>query len=143
MKKAKQQEISKPFTFRENPERIEILRKKFVDKALSYLGIPYGKRYLTEDNPLYNSDIFLDCCGLIRQCVNDLNEEFAFTLGRWNQAYQFDILPEVISFEQMKRGDLIFYTATYYKEKKVLIQGFKRLTKFLSIIHLILLSFDN
>ncbi len=96
-----------------------MLRKKFVDHAFSYLGIPYGKRYLSEDNPLYNSHIFLDCCGLIRQCVNDLREEFGFMLGRWNQAYQFDLLPEAIEFKNLKRGDLIFYTATYYPEKKV------------------------
>ncbi len=98
---------------------MELLRNKFVDKALSYIGIPYAKRFLDENNPLYNSPIFLDCCGLVRQCVNDLKEDFGFMLGRWNQAYQFDILPEEITFEKMKRGDLIFYTATYYKEKKV------------------------
>jgi len=86
---------------------------------LSYIGVPYGKRYLSEEHPLYNSPIFLDCCGLIRQCVNDLKEEFGFMLGRWNQAYQFDILPEEVPYDKMKRGDLIFYTATYYKEKKV------------------------
>lgn len=119
MKKSKQLELSRPISFRDNPERIEALRNKFVEKALSYLGVPYGKRYLTEDNPRYHSSIFLDCCGLIRQCVNDLKEDFGFMLGRWNQAYQFDILPDEIPFEKMKRGDLIFYTATYNKEKNV------------------------
>ena len=101
---------------------MENLRKKFVNQAISYLGIPYGKIYLKEDNPLYKSEIFLDCCGLVRQCINDLNEDFGFMLGRWNQAYQFDLLPEIIEFNQLKRGDLIFYTATFYKEKKVNIK---------------------
>lgn len=98
---------------------METLRKKFVDQALSYLGVPYGKRYICQDNPLYDSPIFLDCCGLIRQCINDLKEDFGFVLGRWNQAYQFDLLPEIVEFENMKRGDLIFYTAIYYPEKNV------------------------
>jgi hypothetical protein len=95
------------------------LREKFVKQALSYMGIPYAKRYLTEDNPLYDSPIFLDCCGLIRQCVNDLREDFGFALSRWNQAYQFDLCPKAISFEELQKGDLIFYTATFYPEKKV------------------------
>lgn len=106
-------------SFRDDYERMEILRMKFVERALSYLGIPYGKKYLTDDNPLYKSPLFLDCCGLVRQCINDLKEEFGFMLGRWNQAYQFDILPQcsAIKFSEMKPGDLIFYEAVYYKEK--------------------------
>jgi hypothetical protein len=104
-------------TFRDNPERKETLRGKFVNKAISYLGVPYGKRYLTEDNPLYFSPIFLDCCGLVRQCINDLSEEFGFKLFRWNQAYQMDVLPDKIEFENLKPGDLIFYEAIYYPEK--------------------------
>ena len=104
-------------SFRDNPERKETLRGKFVNKAISYLGVPYGKRYLTEDNPLYFSPIFLDCCGLVRQCINDLSEEFGFKLFRWNQAYQMDVLPDKIEFENLKPGDLIFYEAIYYPEK--------------------------
>src|SRR4051794_34330613 len=61
--------------------KMELLRKKFIDQAMGYIGVPYGKRYLKEDNPLYNSPIFLDCCGLVRQCVNDLAEDFGFMLG--------------------------------------------------------------
>jgi hypothetical protein len=98
---------------------MESLRVKFVNKALSYLGIPYGKRYLKEDNPLFHSPLFLDCCALVRQCVNDLSEEFGFKLGRWNQCYQLDLLPEKLDFKDMKKGDLIFYTATFYPEKNV------------------------
>jgi hypothetical protein len=106
-------------SWKDNPERMQKLREKFVNRAISYLGIPYGKRYLTEDHPLYNSPIFLDCCGLVRQCVNDLKEDFGFMLGRWNQAYQFDVLDKecISNLSELKPGDLIFYTATFYKEK--------------------------
>jgi hypothetical protein len=106
-------------TFRDNIDRMQELREKFVQQAISYLGVPYGKKYLTEDHPNYNAPLFLDCCGLIRQSVNDLKDNFGFMLGRWNQGYQFDTLPEVLEFDQMKRGDLVFYTATFYPDKKV------------------------
>ena len=36
----------------------------------------------------YNSELFLDCCGLVRWVLKDLKEEFGFTTGPWNQAYQ-------------------------------------------------------
>jgi hypothetical protein len=104
-------------SFRDDTERMHMLRKKFIEKSISYLGVPYGKKYLEPSHPLYNSPIFLDCCGLVRQCVNDLTEEFGFMLGRWNQAYQFDILPEEISFNELEEGDLIFYEANYHPEK--------------------------
>ena len=102
-------------SFRKNPERMKTLRIKFIEQAISYLGIPYGKKYVEEDDPLYNSPLFLDCCGLIRQCVNDLSEDFGFRLGRWNQAYQYDILPHLIDFKDVQPGDLIFYQATFNK----------------------------
>jgi hypothetical protein len=108
-------------SFRDNTDRMAELREKFVQQAVSYLGIPYGKKYLTEDHPNYNAPLFLDCCGLIRQCIYDLKDEFGFMLGRWNQGYQFDTLPEVVEFDQLKRGDLIFYSATFYPHKKVSI----------------------
>jgi hypothetical protein len=103
-------------SFRCHPERMAFLRKKFVDTAMTFLNIPYGKKYL-EDHPDYAGDLFLDCCGLVRQTVNTLREDFGFMLGRWNQGYQFDLLPEKITFEQMKPGDLIFYSAIFYPEK--------------------------
>ena len=37
--------------------------------------------------PTYHSSLFLDCCGLVRQVLRDLKEEFGFAIGRWNQAY--------------------------------------------------------
>lgn len=102
--------------YRENPERMLQLRKKFVQTAKSLIGIPYGKKYLL-NNPDYKGDLFLDCCGLVRHCVNLLKEDFGFSLQPWNQAYQFDLLPEEIEFKQMKPGDLIFYTGTFYPDK--------------------------
>jgi hypothetical protein len=107
----------KTTSFRTNPERMKQLRIKFIERAISYLGVPYGKKYISEDNPLYYSPLFIDCCGLVRQSVNDLSEEFGFRLGRWNQAYQFDILPDLIEFKDLQPGDLIFYEATHYKDK--------------------------
>ncbi len=106
-------------SFRTNPERMKTLRTKFIEQAISYLGIPYGRRYVEEDNPLYDSPLFLDCCGLIRQCVNDLSEDFGFRLGRFNQAYQYDILPDLIEFKDLQPGDLIFYQATFNKGWKL------------------------
>ena len=102
---------------RANPLRMKQLRTKFIERALSYQGVPYNKKYFREDDPLYHSALFLDCCALVRQCVNDLSDEFGFRLGRWNQAYQFDTLPNPINFEDLQPGDLIFYEATHYKEK--------------------------
>jgi hypothetical protein len=102
-----------------NTNKKEELRNNFVNQALKYLGTPYSKKYLKEDNPLYNSPLFLDCCGLVRQCINDLKDDFGFMLNRWNQCYQFDTLPIKLKFEEMKKGDLIFYTAVFYPDKKV------------------------
>ena len=99
--------------------------------------------------PEYNSPLFLDCCGLVRQVVFDLGDEFGFTLGPWNQAYQvcgfqtpllpphrcvltgvgmgcaarvlcqFDTLPiRKESHTELQPGDLIFYSGTYFNEKK-------------------------
>lgn len=42
--------------------------------------------------------------------MDDLQDDFGFTIGRWNQAYMFDTLPTELTLEQMKPGDLVFYT---------------------------------
>ena len=86
------------------------LREKFVDKCRSYYGVPYHEKYRGDKSiaPLY-----LDCCGLVRQVVRDLTDDFGFLIGKWNQAYQIDILPKVIEFEDLKPGDLIFYEGDY------------------------------
>ena len=91
------------------------LRQLFIDKAKSYIGVPYAKRYQPEDAPI--APLYLDCCGLIRQVLVDLSPEFGFTTGRWNQCYQFDTLPIVVEEKDMKPGDLIFYEGSYLSEK--------------------------
>jgi hypothetical protein len=91
------------------------LRGKFIEQAHKYLGIPYHERYReegTEVGPLY-----LDCCGLVRKSVQDLKEDFGFLMGRWNQAYQMDTLPIVLTPEQLKPGDLIFYEGTFTSKR--------------------------
>ena len=73
--------------------------------------------------------------------MRDLKEEFGFTIGPWNQAYQvcvcvctcvcvcktlfvfslqFDTLPIALSGpENMKPGDLVFISGIYYSPKGV------------------------
>ena len=102
---------------RENPEYMIKLRQKFLDTAKSLIGIPYGKKYL-KLHPEYKDNLFLDCCGLIRQVVYLMNEDLGFTLGHWNQYYQYDMLQEVIPFEKTQKGDLVFYSADYFPGKK-------------------------
>lgn len=90
----------------------DALREKFIEQAKKYLGVPYAERYKAEDAPV--APLYLDCCGLVRQCVQDLQEEFGFVIGRWNQAYQMDTLPIVYTdVTEMKSGDLIFYEGIY------------------------------
>ena len=112
----KNKNLIQPQSFRDNPLRMSDLRSKFLETAKTCLGIPYGKKYLIA-HPDYSSDLFLDCCGLVRHVVNLLKEEFGFSLGRWNQGYQFDVLPDEIPFEELKPGDLIFYTGHYYPDR--------------------------
>lgn len=103
---------------RECPQRKQALREKFLDRAKSYIGVPYAKRFHEPGTEAYNSPIFLDCCALVRQAVDDLQDDFGFRIGRWNQAYQYDVLGPEISLEEMQPGDLVFYSATYYDTKK-------------------------
>ncbi len=42
-----------------------------------------------------------------------MREDLGFYLDRWNQAYQFDTLPIKLSFEELKPGDIIFYSGIY------------------------------
>ena len=102
---------------RSSPEHMQNLRKKFIETAKSLIGIPYGKKYLKE-HPDYKGDLFLDCCGLIRHVVKLLQDDFGFCLDRWNQSYQYDILPPEIKFEEMQPGDLRFYSSPKESLKK-------------------------
>lgn len=72
-------------TDRTSESHKERLRAKFIETAKKYMGVPYAKRHLKPGDPNYDSPLFLDCCGLIRQVVFDLREDFGFTLQRWNQ----------------------------------------------------------
>ena len=99
---------------RGDPDFKQKLREKFVETAKQYYGVPYAKRFLKPDHPHYDSKLFLDCCGLVRRVVWDLKVDFGFTLGPFNQNYQFETLPICLGFEELQPGDLIFYEATYY-----------------------------
>ena len=90
------------------------LRKRFIKECEKYIGIPYAKRYRTPDDPLYNSPLFLDCCALVRRAVNNLKDDFGFRLGPGNQSYQYDTLPIKLKFNEMRPGDIIFYSAQYH-----------------------------
>ena len=95
------------------------LRKKIIERAKHYYGIPYSRKYHGPDSKFYNYHQYLDCCGLVRQVMRDLQDELGFTLGSWNQAYQFDMLPKEIPFEEMQPGDLVFLKGIYFPERKL------------------------
>ena len=76
--------------------------------------------------PEYSSKLFLDCCGLIRRVMRDLEEDFGFRIGNGNQAYMFDTLPNKIeNLDDVRPGDLVFITAVYYSPKSMLEQNEK------------------
>ncbi|XP_053136896.1 inactive polyglycylase TTLL10 isoform X2 [Hemicordylus capensis] len=95
------------------------LRMKFLEQAKSYIGIPYAKKYHEPGTPEYESPLFLDCCGLIRRVLQDLSDDFGFSVGLGNQAYLYDTLPVSIpSEEHLKPGDLIFISGTYFDTQR-------------------------
>ncbi|KAL8591673.1 hypothetical protein ACOMHN_056789 [Nucella lapillus] len=102
---------------KKDPSLMEELRHKFVEQCKKYFGVPYARKYWANDTPEYNSPIFLDCCGLIRQVLRDLREEFAFRIGPWNQSYMFDTLPIALQETEMKAGDLVFMSGNYVNPK--------------------------
>lgn len=68
--------------------------------------------------PEHKSPLFLDCCGLVRQVMRDLEDDFGFRLGPWNQAYMYDTLPNnIYKEEDMKPGDLVFMSGIYTNPK--------------------------
>ena len=49
--------------------------------------------------------------------MRDLKDDFGFTIGPWNQAYQLDTLPNrVEKVTDLQPGDLVFYLGDYVKE---------------------------
>eukprot|EP00762_Andalucia_godoyi_P005331 ANDGO_06803.mRNA.1 hypothetical protein PTSG_04199 len=101
--------------------RMSLLRQRYLHRLLGYVGVPYHKRYHNDQSsPYYWCPLFLDCCGLIRRVLWDLQEDFGFRLGSYNQSYQYDTLchQRVSSVHELVPGDLIFYSGTYYPEKK-------------------------
>eukprot|EP00043_Microstomoeca_roanoka_P019200 m.213439 g.213439 ORF g.213439 m.213439 type:complete len:306 (-) comp16955_c0_seq1:2664-3581(-) len=99
------------------PAMKDKLRRRFVQQALKYLGVPYHRKYHQDPTSKHhNAPLYLDCCGLVRRVVRDLQVEFGFRLGGGNQAYQFDTLPIALKREEMKPGDLVFISGTYYNE---------------------------
>lgn len=93
----------------------DFLRFKFIETAKRYLGVPYGVKYKKEDDPV--APLYLDCCGLVRQVLLDLQDDFGFVIGKWNQAYQLDTLPGVLTEAELRPGDLIFYEGKYVSER--------------------------
>ena len=66
---------------RAKPENMWSLRMKFIAELKKYLGVPYAKRYFTPEDPEYESKIFLDCCGLVRRALWNMQYLFGFRIG--------------------------------------------------------------
>ncbi|XP_071110412.1 uncharacterized protein [Haliotis cracherodii] len=102
---------------RRNPVRLNALRRKFIDTSKKYFGVPYARKYWSKEAPEYQSPMFLDCCGLVRQVLRDMRKDLGFKIGPWNQAYMYDTLPINLKEEQMKPGDLVFMSGIYTNPK--------------------------
>lgn len=125
--KAKKEAARKAMELRRrtDPKFQEQLRAEFVARARTYLGVPYSKsvaaKYCEAGDPDLDAEKYLDCCGVVRQVVRDLSDKFGFSVGPWNQSYQFETLCEsqLSGVSEMQPGDLIFTAGTYYdKERK-------------------------
>ena len=61
------------------------MRKKFIESAKKYFGVPYKKKYHPDpEDKFHDAPLYLDCCNLIRRMVNDCKEHFKFTLPKYN-----------------------------------------------------------
>lgn len=88
---------------------------KYCYECIQYLL--YICLFVCPSAPEYDAPLFLDCCGLVRRVLLDLKQEFGFKVGSWNQAYQYDTLPNTLTQDQMKPGDLVFISGTYFNKK--------------------------
>eukprot|EP00798_Chlamydomonas_sp_ICE-L_P000435 gene435-1833_t len=123
LEKKKQKELDPILSLpRDDPIRMAYLRQRFVDLARQYVGVPYGRKFheaegcecegcVESGRQLFQDKFSLDCCGLVRKVLRDLEQELGFRIGRGNQAYQYDTLPlRVDSAQELQPGDLVFYS---------------------------------
>eukprot|EP00801_Mesodinium_rubrum_P008509 Mrub_08530.p1 GENE.Mrub_08530~~Mrub_08530.p1 ORF type:complete len:257 (+),score=22.81 Mrub_08530:103-771(+) len=99
------------------PEKWLKKRKLFLESCYKYYGTPYKQTNFNEDDPEYHSDLFLDCCGLIRKAYNDISHITMGKLLPYNQGYQFDTLPDDTRFTDLLPGDLIFWEGHYHDKE--------------------------
>ena len=80
LRKAQQKRKQKE---RAKPENMWNLRMRFLHELKKYMGVPYAKRYFKPGEPEYESKIFLDCCGLVRRALWNLQFLFGFRIGEF------------------------------------------------------------
>jgi hypothetical protein len=107
---------------RDDPQFKVELRRKFVQRVRHYLGVPYSLRAVKQlcevGAPEFESEHFLDCCGLVRQVLRDLADEFGFVVGPWNQAYLFET--------DIHSGDVLLREAQAAAAQHDARRGFRR-----------------
>ena len=109
------QKACKKNAYKRSQEEKDALRQKFVDQLKKYIGVPYAERYKAPEDPV--APLYLDCCALVRKALFDLQDDFGFVPGKWNQSYQLDTCPIEVPFEELKPGDLVFYIGTYTSKR--------------------------
>ena len=108
--------------FSDEQARMNAVRQAFVLRSRHYMGCLYRKgaqirKGQVVGNGAKDSDLYLDCCGLVRRCVQDMKLDFGFELGPWNQGYLFDTLPVKVAARDLLAGDLIFSQGRYRDPK--------------------------
>ena len=93
---------------------------KYLEAIKKYFGMPYKRTCYTPKDREYYYPMYIDWCGLTRRACIDLEAELGFSIGWWNQGYQVDTLPIILKEEELRTGDIIFYSAKLYdKDAKV------------------------